>query len=59
MDDRDLGRKAELAELLLHAARQLGESLDPSVSTSASTSCSATSSSTTGSWSRPTTSETT
>jgi two-component system phosphate regulon sensor histidine kinase PhoR len=29
MDDRDLRRKAELAELLLHAARQLGESLEP------------------------------
>ncbi len=31
MDDRDLRRKAELAELLLHAARQLGESLEPHV----------------------------
>ena len=29
MDDRDLQRKAELAELLLHAARELGESLEP------------------------------
>jgi hypothetical protein len=31
MDDRVLRRKAELAELLLHAARQLGESLEPHV----------------------------
>ena len=31
MNDRDLRRKAELAELLLHAARQLGESLEPHV----------------------------
>jgi len=29
VDDRDLQRKAELAELLLHAARELGESLEP------------------------------
>ena len=29
MDERQLERKAELAELLLHAARQLGESLEP------------------------------
>src|SRR5687768_15807990 len=29
MDDRYLRRKAELSELLLHAARQLGESLEP------------------------------
>ena len=29
MNDSDLVRKAELAELLLHAARQLGESLEP------------------------------
>ena len=29
MNDRDLERKAELAELLLHAARELGESLEP------------------------------
>ena len=29
MDDRELEQKAELAELLLHAARQLGESLEP------------------------------
>ena len=29
MDDRDLIRKAELAELLLHAARQLGEGIEP------------------------------
>ena len=29
MDVRELRRKAELAELLLHAARQLGESLEP------------------------------
>jgi PAS domain S-box-containing protein len=29
VDDRQLERKAELAELLLHAARQLGESLEP------------------------------
>ena len=29
MDDRQLERKAELAELLLHAAHQLGESLEP------------------------------
>ena len=29
MNDRQLERKAELAELLLHAARQLGESLEP------------------------------
>jgi PAS domain S-box-containing protein len=29
VNDRDLERKAELAELLLHAARELGESLEP------------------------------
>ncbi|HET7856532.1 MAG TPA: ATP-binding protein [Gaiellaceae bacterium] len=29
MNESDLMRKAELAELLLHAARQLGESLEP------------------------------
>ena len=29
MDARELERKAELAELLLHVARQLGESLEP------------------------------
>ena len=29
IDDRELEQKAELAELLLHAARQLGESLEP------------------------------
>jgi PAS domain S-box-containing protein len=29
MNSRDLKRKAELAELLLHAARQLGESVEP------------------------------
>ncbi len=29
MDERELARKAELAELLLHVARELGESLDP------------------------------
>jgi PAS domain S-box-containing protein len=29
VDERQLERKAELAELLLHAARQLGESLEP------------------------------
>jgi PAS domain S-box-containing protein len=29
VDDRQLERKAELAELLLHAARQLGEGLEP------------------------------
>ncbi|MEK6276234.1 MAG: ATP-binding protein [Actinomycetota bacterium] len=29
MNDRELEQKAELAELLLHAARQLGESLEP------------------------------
>jgi PAS domain S-box-containing protein len=29
MGDRQLERKAELAELLLHAARELGESLEP------------------------------
>ena len=29
MTDRQLERKAELAELLLHAARELGESLEP------------------------------
>ncbi len=29
MNDRQLERKAQLAELLLHAARQLGESLEP------------------------------
>ena len=29
MNDRELEHKAELAELLLHAARQLGESLEP------------------------------
>jgi PAS domain S-box-containing protein len=29
VNNRDLERKAELAELLLHAARQLGESIEP------------------------------
>jgi GAF domain len=29
VNDRELEQKAELAELLLHAARQLGESLEP------------------------------
>jgi two-component system phosphate regulon sensor histidine kinase PhoR len=29
VNDRDLERKAELAELLLHAAREFGESLEP------------------------------
>lgn len=29
MDDRHLQRKAEIAEVLLHAARRLGESLEP------------------------------
>jgi two-component system phosphate regulon sensor histidine kinase PhoR len=29
VNDRELEKKAELAELLLHAARQLGESLEP------------------------------
>jgi PAS domain S-box-containing protein len=29
VSERDLERKAEVAELLLHAARQLGETLDP------------------------------
>ena len=29
VNDRELQQKAELAELLLHAARQLGESLEP------------------------------
>jgi hypothetical protein len=29
VDNRELQRKAELAEFLLHSARQLGESIEP------------------------------